>query len=604
MEREKTMLFRNNSRRHLSAIATLCLLGTALPATAVIAKEKTKPAATSSTAATPEFEYSISIPTIDAVDSSLSNEVLTEILSGNIVDHAASLAELDATSISVPEIIVSVSSETADGPQEATVTFSDLVLDNVVDGKAAGVSLGSINLAADDAAVDFGAMSASNLDIGGLLGVYGLVDHGGQTELEVIYTDLVSEGGSMEAEDVSCTIGGVTGAEFKARPLKTSFGEMMAIAQAVEDDPEMTDPALTGRFLKMYADILTAFETSEVAFDGFACDGVDEDGRAMTFAVEAMTMGAMSPGVYPAISMDGFTVDVEDDGFVTLENFTIKPMDLTSTIATLETAPDEVDEAWFEANARALLPEMEGISLTGLDIDVPDPDAPDSRLQAKVGAFDLTLTEYLSGIPTDFDVSAANIQAEIPADSGDETFEQLLALGITDIDAGFRMAAAWDEATSTIAVEEVSMTGVDLATVMLAGTITNATEDLFALDMDTALVAGMGLAVRDLDLNVTDAGLSDIIIAMVAAEQGADPASLRPVFAGLAQGTVISMMAGAADAAKLGEAINAFVSGNAKTLAIGIEAKTEPGLTMEDFMAAEQDPTSLLGKVNVSAEAK
>ncbi|MNT77084.1 hypothetical protein D3C72_2161600 [compost metagenome] len=79
---------------------------------------------------------------------------------------------------------------------------------------------------------------------------------------------------------------------------------------------------------------------------------------------------------------------------------------------------------------------------------------------------------------------------------------------------------------------------------------------------------------------------------------------MRPVFAGLAQGTVISLMAGAADAAKLGEAINSFVSGKAKTLVIGIEAKTDPGLGMMDFMAAEEDPTALIGKVNISAEAK
>ena len=30
----------------------------------------------------------------------------------------------------------------------------------------------------------------------------------------------------------------------------------------------------------------------------------------------------------------------------------------------------------------------------------------------------------------------------------------------------------------------------------------------------------------------------------------------------------------------------------------------EPGLAMMDFMAAEDDPASLLGKVNISAEAK
>ncbi len=596
------MLTRTYTSRRMAAFAAACLIGVALPAANVVAKEKVKPAAAEP--ATLEVDYSVSIPTIDAVDSSLSDATLSEILGGNIVDHADDLAELDATSISVPEIIVSVTSQSDDGPEEATLTFTDLMLDNVTDGQAATVSLAGVSLVTEEGTFDFGTMSAANLDIGGILGIYGLVDRSEQTELEVIYTDLVAEGGTLEADDVSCTIGGMAGAEFKGRPLRTSFGEMMAIAQAMEDDPEAADPILMGRFVKMYADILTAFETSELTFDGLSCEGVNEKGQAMSFAMAGMTMGGMSPGIYPSISMDGFSMAVDGDGSMALDNFTIKPMDLSTTIATLEAAPDAVDETWFEANARALIPAMEGFSLSGLDIDIADPDAPDTRIQAKIGSFDLALAAYLNGIPTDLDMSAANIQAQVPTDSGDDSFEQLLALGITEIDAGFRIAAAWDAATDSINVEEVSMSGVDLATMVLAGTIANATEDLFALDLDTALAAGMAVAVKNLDLTITDAGLSDIILAVVAAEQGADPATLRPVFAGLAQGGVIGMMAGAADAAKLGEAINAFVSGKAKTLMIGIEAKTEPGLGMMDFMEAESDPTTLLGKVNISAEAK
>jgi hypothetical protein len=114
----------------------------------------------------------------------------------------------------------------------------------------------------------------------------------------------------------------------------------------------------------------------------------------------------------------------------------------------------------------------------------------------------------------------------------------------------------------------------------------------------------MGVAIKALKLDVTDAGLSDIVLAVAAADQGADPATLRPVFAGLAEGTIIGMMAGVADAAKLGAAINQFVSGKAKSLNIGIEAKEDPGLSMVDFMTAEDDPASLIGKVNISASAK
>ncbi|MBB4051387.1 hypothetical protein GGR20_001023 [Devosia subaequoris] len=589
-------------RGRLPAIATACLLSAALPTTVGMAKDKVKSGGDSPAAL--EMDYSVSIPTVDANGSNLDNAVITEILRGNIAENADALANLDATSIAVPEITLSVSSQSNDQTHDATVTLTDLLLENVVDGKAAGISLAGVTVVADDANFAFGAMSAANLDIAGILGIYGLVDIADRTGLETIYTDLVSEGGTLESEDVSCSFGGVTGAEFKARPLNTPLVEMMAVGQAMEDQGDDVDPATMGRFLKIYADILTAFETSEVSFEGFDCSGVDEDGRPMTFSVAGMTMGGMSPGIYPSLAMDGLDIVVEGDGSFSLDNLTIKPMDLTSTIAALEGAPAEVDEAWLEENARALIPAMEGLSLSGLDIDIPEPDTEGARIQAKLGAFDVSLARYVNGIPTDLDVSATNLQAAIPEGTGEDGLEQMLALGITDVDVGFRVAAAWDADSQTVAIEEMSLTGADLATVLIAGTLANATEDLFALDMSAAMAASMAVAVKNLDLTVTDAGLSDVILAVVAAEQGADPATLRPVFAGLAQGSVIGMMAGAADAAKLGEAINSFVAGNAKTLMIGLEAKSAPGLGMMDFMQAEEDPTSLIGKVNISAEAK
>jgi len=586
------------SRRRLASITAACLISVALPAGAMAQKVKTR-----SEPAAPAISYSVSIPTVDAVDSSLDEAVLAEILSGKLIENAESLATLDAASISVPEITIDLTSEIDGEVNTATLTFTDLVLENVVDGVAASVSLGGSDLTSDEGKGTFGVMSAANFDIGGVLGIYGLVQTSG-TELKTIYTDFTVEGGSFEADDMACHIGAASAAEFKGRPLKTNFMEMMAFAQALEDNPDDPDPATVGKIIRMYADIFTAFETSDMVFEGFDCEGTDSDGQAMSFAIAGMTMGGMKPGFYPTISMDGLDVTVEDDGFMRLENFTLKQMDLAATIATLENAPELVDESWLEANARLLIPAFEGFSFSGFTMDIPDPDAEDARIKVDIGAFDLTLANYINGIPGDVDTSASNIRVALPADSDDEQIQQLVALGITEIDAGFRFAAAWDAATDAIVVEEASLTGADLASVFIAGTVANATEALFSLDENEALAAAMDVAVKSLDLTVNDAGLSDIILSVAAAEQGADPATLRPVFAGLAEGTVIGMMAGAADAAKLGSAVNSFVSGAAKSLNIVIEAKDDPGLGMMDFMAAEDDPASLIGKVNISATAK
>ncbi|MET0905699.1 MAG: hypothetical protein ABWY10_06440 [Tardiphaga sp.] len=598
------MLLTSSTARRLSALAAACLLSVALPAAPSLAKEKTKtkPAAESTAV---DVDYSVSIPSIEAVDSNVDDAVLTDILSGNVVDNAEALAGLTATSITVPEIEFTVTGDqTGEEAFTATVTLNDFVLSDVVDGVAGSVSLGGVDMVSDDGTFNSGAISASQFDIGGVLGIYGLVDGGGQTELATIYTDFTAEGGTLTSEDANCTVGAVSGSEFKARPLKTSIVDLVGMLEQLEENPDDVDPALIGTLMRMYADLFTAFETSEVTFGGLSCDGVDEEDQPLSFSIAGMTMGGMSPGMYPGISMDGLNITVEGDGAMSLDNFTVKPTNLSSVIATLESAPDTVDEAWFTENMRRLIPEFAGFSMAGFDIDIADPETEGARIKAQVGAFDFSLGSYLNGIPTATDMVASNIRAEVPADTGDESLDQLRALGVTDIDAGFRIAASWNEADETIDIEEVSVTGADLATVTLVGTIANAGAELFDLDEDTALAAAMGVAVKSLDLSVVDAGLADIALAAIAADQGADVATLRPIYADLAKGTVISLLAGVADAAKLGEAVSAFVAGTATTLEIGIDAKEEPGLSVVDFMSAETNPMGLLDKVNVTAVAK
>src|SRR5690606_21644741 len=127
---------------------------------------------------------------------------------------------------------------------------------------------------------------------------------------------------------------------------------------------------------------------------------------------------------------------------------------------------------------------------------------------------------------------------------------------------------------------------------------------LFGNDVEAAIMAGMNVAVKVLDLTVEDYGLSDLALSIVAAEQNTTPESMRPMLAGLAEGTIGGVMAEAANAAEFSKVVSKFVSGAARTLNIVIEAKEDPGLGMEDLMEAETDPTTLIGKVNISASAK
>ena len=110
---------------------------------------------------------------------------------------------------------------------------------------------------------------------------------------------------------------------------------------------------------------------------------------------------------------------------------------------------------------------------------MPEPGCPAERVVFGLGAFDLSLGDYLNGIPTNVTTSANNIIVDLPTDSADPQIQQLVALGVTSVDAGFKLDAAWNQETNAIDVKEISVNGADLASVVLNGTIGNATEALF-----------------------------------------------------------------------------------------------------------------------------
>lgn len=608
------MLFHPTSRRHLTAFAAACLMGTALtlaPAAAqgLTAKEQSKAdRAASETQAEPELEAQteilLSIPGIETVDSNVDDVVLMDILNGAVAENAEALAGLTAKSIAIPEISVETLTTIGDNTRKTLVTLNNLVLSDVTDGVAASLSLEGVHLDAEERGhAAFGTFSASDVNIRAILGVYGLVQPN-QTGFETLISQYNFAGGHFSAEDVNCDIGALSVGEVRARPLSLPLLDLIALAKTLKVQDDEPSPALMGEALRAYADIVTAFEIAPASFGGLVCSGSDAEGRAMSFTIAGIEMGATQPGRSPSISMSGLDLTVADDGQMSIGNVTMKSIDHASIVAAAASAPEVIDEAWLEANAVQLMPSFSGFSFSGLTFDIPDSDDEDSRIKASIGAFDLSLGDYINAIPSDISATATNIVADLPAESDEEFVTQLRAAGITAIDAGFALKATWNKAENSIELKELSVTGADLGTVAVTATLTNATEGLFNLNSNIALMSAMGLGVSALNLDIADAGLMDIALSRLAAVQKSDAATLRAVYGGLAQGMVISTLAGAAEAQNIGTAVRDFVSGTASRLTIDVKAKDAAGLGFVDFMQAEDDPASLIGKVDLKASAQ
>jgi len=550
------------------------------------------------------FDSHVSIPTVVAVGSSMDESALRDALTGGFAKHIDELAKLSATSITIPEITLTMSSKAGATSATSTVSYKDLVLSNVKDGVAESASVGSAVSLTQDGTFTFGKMSTGLLDIGGILALYQMVPSSADRPMKPIYKDFTWDGAKFETPEVSCDIGKIHTDEFDARPLKVSFGELMDASKQMEQvqTGATPPPEAVGKVITFLTDVFQAFKSTPTSVGAVTCTGKNKDGKDFTLGLGGVQMEGFSPGRYPAITISDLTIAAAD-GHIGLKSGTFKTIDFTQPIATLKDAGTDIAPQWFETNWRKIIPAWAGLSLSGLSVDVPDEKNPGERVQVEMADFDLSLSDYLNGIPTKITSSAHGVAVPLPPDSDDDNAKMLKAIGITKINANYELSASWDKASQTVKVDKASVSGNDLGSMVLTALIGNATEQLFDPDPKVQQVAGLGVTIKNLNLTATDAGLGDKLVPMLAAQQNADPATYRTQMAGVAEGAALQML-GSTDAARaLGVAVGDFLSGKSKSVSINVAAKDPNGITVPMLMQASNDPTVLANAVDITGSA-
>ncbi len=544
--------------------------------------------------------FAITIPSIELVDADLDEAAVRALFAGDLAATFERLAGLDATAIRIPEMRLTMRLGAAGAGEDSVTVYRDFELRNVVDGVAASLSLaGAQSTGEAGIVVSMGPISSGRLDIGGVLAFYGLVGGGPQTGMRPIYENFAMQGMTVTAPGVTCEIGAVRMAGFFARPLQSSFADILPLLTEIETQQTAggtVDPALVTRVVAFYIDMFTAFRSSPGAFDGFTCSGSNPEGQPLRITSGPMAMGGFEPGVYPAVEARDFRMDVEGQGWLEAGRMTFKAMDFTAAIAALQAA-DTLDEAWFAANWRKLLPAFDGFAIADFGLDIPDPEAPGKRIAARVGAFDVTLADYVNGIPASIRLHGADIQAALPADAA-----ALAGLGYDRLDLDYDIAVHWDEGAETIVIDRFAVADTSLGSVSLSGTLGNATAALFADDPDAVASASAALTFKQLEIEVADAGVTDLVVALAAREQNQKPVIFRAMLSGLAQALPIATLGPSEEATALGEALRGFIEGK-PNLRLTLTATDPAGIGLAEFEAAQQNPALLAGKLSIVAEA-
>jgi len=549
--------------------------------------------------------YQLSVPSVVATGTTLTEAQIRRIFTGDFSAVAGALSELDARDISIPEMTLTYEVPAVEGQpaQQATVVYRDFRLTDVVDGVAASASVGESTVQSGDMmTMTMGPMTTGTFDVGALMGFYGLGGAAAASDVfKTVYSDFTFEGATLSAgPDFACTIGPATVERFEARPLRSdmmAFTKLAMEAEAAEDDE--VPPETVRKLIDFYIDILTAFRSTPSLAEGFECSGKDDKGNAVQVSSGAMEVGGFEPGIYPYLSVNDlhFALEGTTAGMVMLENFTWKNMNFNGPIAAIQAAPS-LEEEWFEANWRNLVPAIEGLSLAGLSLDVPNPEGGEN-IKASLGAFDITLGDYVNGLPANLSISTEHLLVEVPdAEEG----KMLRALGVTQLDLSQDIKLRWDRAASTIIVDAISIADEKLGTIKLSGVLGNATEQLFAEDNNIALVAAMGLTLQEITFELDDRGLSTLLVGIGAAEQGQDPTVMRVGMAGLAQAMLLGLVGTTPEAMAASEQVANFIKTNPQ-LVLTLRATTDGGLPLPLLMAAAEDPSVLAGQIAIEATA-
>lgn len=551
--------------------------------------------------------YTLKVPAVTVVDGNLSEPAIRTLFSSTPTGALGDLATLTAKSITIPEISFSIvvpGSETT----PTVITYRDLELTDVTNGVATSATLGGAEMSgAENLVATFDEMSTGRFDIGGLLAFYGLTAKTGSTEIKPIYSDFHFAGGKLSSDLFSCDIGAASTGTFSARPLQHTMAELSVITeqlQAAETAGTPPSPDAVGTLIGYYTDILTAFSSEPMILDGFACTGKDDKGAEVNVSTGTITAGGFQPGVYPAFAINDFNIDVLGDGQISLGNFTWKQMDLNGPIKVLQAPGIVFDEAWFTANWRKLIPTIDGLSASDVTYDVPSPEAEGTRNTGTFGNFDITLGNYINGIPAAISMALDGSEMPLPPELANSPVAPLLAArDITAINSDTHVKLHWDDATKTIVIDELLLDTADFGRVAITGTIGNATSDLFSDSDATALSAAMGLTVQTVTMDLEDRGFYDLMLQMTAAESGQPLSTSRTALAGMAQGMTLAVLGNDADSLAAVAEIGKFLSGENSRLSLTITAKDAAGISLIDFSALETNPAALAGKVSLAATA-
>lgn len=540
----------------------------------------------------------ISIPSLTVSGSDLGREQLLAILQGK-GDRPLheSLAELNATSVTAPEVIVTQSR----GDVGITITHRD-VRAEPVEGGVIGlfeVPVTEIEITSPENETltgEMGALAIEDLDVAhNARFLTQTAEDGADNPRRQLYGAYSIDGIVLESNDgATIEIGAISGDGSEARLLNESFGQMFAFFATLDEETDPT-PEETKRIFAILADLYGSVRVGGAVIEGidvYAPGGADEP----AFSIAHLEFGpngesSLVEGIrIVGDEFDGAIERIETSGF-DVERVIVA----MQAIADAETNGEEVDPAL----AMAMFQPMGSMTVTGFSGEAIVEGEP---VPVSLGSFSVAADEAIDGATGGVRIALANFAIDIPQDATDDFSVMMRQIGYEALDLSGTVAIGWNGEERTVIVDELSVAGGEMGSVAFTARLGGIGPEIFSTDPLAQQMALFQSDLRALSLSIVDEGLAERALAFAAQMQGVSPENLRTQVAGAAGGMLPMMLGGTPQSFALGEAVSTFVN-TPGTLDITVTAKNPAGVPMIELATAANNPQAALALFDIEATA-
>ncbi|MHB2206079.1 hypothetical protein [Methylobacterium sp. CM6257] len=633
-------------RSALAAASVLALLGLAAAPAPLAAQEGAAAVqdVTVTDVVLPLGGTLLKAPKLTASGTRLSKEDLARILRPDSAESwEARLARLDAGSLSVP---VLTSENVGPGDNRQTVTYRDVVARDVRAGRvgeltAAGATVSAV-AGPNRGSGTYGQVRATDLDLAALSRLYTVPGDGKGPVQRVYGTIQVSDVTYSDARGTTVKIARLSGRDLGGRQVPDGWnGAFEILAAGFQGTSDRR--ALAGAA----ADLIEASALGSLEIQGLSVSDSDPNGPVL---LEIGRAAYASSGTEVGTTLEDLSLS-RGSLRAHIGRLALAGTSLAPTVAALHdiAAEPAAGKGFSDVEMRRLAPKLGNFTLSNLTVELPPEAEPersplrDGRVQAQRSVPDtgrpiggrpaadakgaepkaadplavtvsprptrrIALREAAlafgppsDGLPNTSRLSLSGLS--LPADllAGAPILGMLPVYGYRDLDLDVLADATLDEKARDLALREITVSGRDIGTVRLAGTLGGIGPELFSGTLPAATMLMFSGSAKTLDLTVENAGLFERFLAAQSKDLSLKPDELRKEYVTASLLGVPIILGNSAAAKGIGAAMGQFVMKPGK-LVLHAKAKEPAGIGFIDLGAA-RSPAAVLDRLDVEAKA-